>query len=274
MNIHLVTEPARSINLEPRNTGESHKPPSHFDFLVIDGTSYLRESQALRYDIYCEEMHFLAAENYPDHMETDAFDSSAIHVGAVSTQTDARDTLVGTLRLVLPSSKGFPLFEHCKLFDEYKGLGASHDAALITAGEISRLALVKSCRRRSGDGLYDLASNADRLSHSRIDKRPVPHRRQRPEIVLGLYKTLYQESKRQGITHWFAAMEKTLLRLLHRYKFAFQPIGPEVDYYGPVTPYMVEIAEIEKGIYRKCPELFSEFIKGLAPELIPDYAKS
>lgn len=258
--------------MEPRKRSGSHAPPSHFDFLVIDGTDYLRESQALRYDIYCEEMHFLAAENYPTHLETDAFDGSAIHVGAVSKQTDA---LVGTLRLVLPSPRGFPLFEHCELFDEYKDLAAPHNPALITAGEISRLALVKSCRRRSGDGLYDLAGNADRFVRSRTRERvPVPHRRQRPEIVLGLYKTLYQESKRQGITHWFAAMEKTLLRLLHRYKFAFQPIGPEVDYYGPVTPYMAEIAKIEEGIYHKCPELFSEFTKGLEPELIPNFAKS
>jgi len=85
---------------------------------------------------------------------------------------------------------------------------------------------------------------------------------------------MYQFSKRQGLTHWLAAMEKTLLRLLHRYQFGFKPIGPEVDYYGPVTPYLAEIAQMEEGVRQRHPELFAQFAQGLAPEFLPIHPKN
>ena len=47
-----------------------------FDFVVLnDDIRRLRESFALRYAIYCEELQFLPAENYPSKKETDEFDS-------------------------------------------------------------------------------------------------------------------------------------------------------------------------------------------------------
>ena len=39
-------------------------------------------------------------------------------------------------------------------------------------------------------------------------------------------------------------MEKPLARSLSRMGFDFNPIGPETDYYGPVTPFMADLEEI------------------------------
>jgi len=232
-------------------------PPSNFDFFIIDDTNYLQDSYALRYKLYCEEAGFLREEDYPAKRETDSFDNFSIHVGAVN----KAGLLVGTVRMVLPSHIGLPSFKHCKFFDEYKSISHHENPLFINAAEISRLALAKSYRRRSGDGLY--GTSVINESSARESSEAIPERRQRPEIVLGLYKTLYQESKRRGITGWFAAMEKTLLRLLHRYNFGFKSIGPEVDYYGPVTPYLAKIVDLELGVRQKYPELFLTFIDGL-----------
>jgi hypothetical protein len=68
-------------------------------------------------------------------------------------------------------------------------------------------------------------------------------------------------------------MEKSLLRLLRRYNIGFTPIGPELDYYGPVIPYIAAITDIEEAVFRNCPEMFVEFMRGLEPNLLPEYAK-
>ncbi|BCB26568.1 hypothetical protein SKTS_14540 [Sulfurimicrobium lacus] len=242
----------------------SDAPQSYFDFCVIDHTRYLQDSYGLRYEVYCNEQQFLSPENYPSRLEIDPYDDHAIHVGAINRE----GVLVGTLRLVLPSAQGFPLLEHCELFDEYKYLADPANQARIASVEISRLAVSKSYRRRANDGLYGLSGTEDVIATLPKDSE-TPRRRSRPELVLGLYRAMYQFSKREGVTHWLAAMEKTLLRLLHRYQFGFKPIGPEIDYYGPVTPYLAEIAEMEEGIRRQHPELFAEFAQGLSPELQP-----
>ncbi|MEO8417832.1 MAG: PEP-CTERM/exosortase system-associated acyltransferase [Methylophilaceae bacterium] len=236
-------------------------PQAHFDFRIIDNTKYLRDSYALRYDVYCNERNFLVPEIYPSKLESDHFDEHAIHIGAI----DRAGVLVGTLRLVLPSTRGLPLFKHCELFNDepdYASLPHSSTA------EISRLAVSRSYRRRTNDALSDLANQEDAVPSTQAEDETM-HRRHRSEIILGLYKTMYQVSKRRGITHWFAAMEKTLLRLLHRYSFAFNPIGPQIDYYGPVTPYLTKIAHIETGLRRQCPEMFAKFIQGLELGLVP-----
>ncbi|PWB59891.1 MAG: PEP-CTERM/exosortase system-associated acyltransferase [Nitrosomonadales bacterium] len=250
--------------MQSYEAAKSEAPRSYFDFCVIDGTRYLQDSYALRYEVYCNEQHFLAPECYPSRLEIDSYDDHAIHVGAINRE----GVLAGTLRLVLPSALGFPLLEHCSLFSEYDYLTDSANPAPLSAVEISRLAVSKSYRRRANDGLYGVAETGDNMTPQQRDGE-APRRRSRPELVLGLYRTMYQYSKRQGITYWLAAMEKTLLRLLHRYQFGFKPIGPEVDYYGPVTPYLAEIAEMEKGVRQRHPDLFAEFAQGLSPEFMP-----
>ncbi len=46
-------------------------------------------------------------------------------------------------------------------------------------------------------------------------------------------------------------------------------MGPEVDYYGPVTPYVARIADLEAEVFAHRPELLREMADGLEPELMP-----
>lgn len=238
----------------PLSVSSNRVTTPHFYFQRVDGSEALELTYALRHQVYCYERGFLDPSKYTDGLETDRYDENALHFGAF----DLQDQMVGTVRLVCSPTGELPLLEHCSL--EGPGprlLGAANSA------EISRLAVSKLYRRRDGDGMYGLAQ---------VEEDNGEGRRQRPEIVLGLYKVMYQESKRLRIRFWYAAMESSLWRLLARFAFEFRAVGPEVDYYGPVTPYLADIQELEQVVFNRRPEVFREFTDGLAPELLPDYA--
>ncbi|MES2626356.1 MAG: PEP-CTERM/exosortase system-associated acyltransferase [Pseudomonadota bacterium] len=235
-------------------------------FSELGEPAFLSASFALRYEVYCKERRFLTPEKYPQKCESDHYDNHAVHVGG----TNSNGEMVGTVRMVLHSALGFPMFEHCKIFPQYEYLTDLH--VQKATAEISRLAFTKHHRtfpkpevRSNGEvSCEDISSTVESATVN-----PTATKQDKADITLGIYKTIYQISKRRGITHWCAAMEKSLLRLMGRFHFAFTPIGPELDYYGPVTPYVVTLAEIEKGLRQHCPATYADFINGLEPELVP-----
>ncbi len=227
-----------------------------FPSKLVKEMQELEKLYQLRYDVYCMQKGFLDPANYPDKLETDVFDQHSLHFGAF----DKLGNALGTLRLIQNSDIGFPMLDHCEI--------DVPDEILQKAGEISRLAVSKMIRKRRGDGEYGMV-----LEGGPVDekiKSPPRHnrRRHRPAIVVGLYKNLYQESRKNGITHWLAVMEPGLLKLLKRFHFNFEVIGPEVDYYGPVRPYMVSLESIEDQVYNSSRPFYAAFVKGLPPELV------
>ena len=213
----------------------------------------------LRYQVYCKECHFLNEEDYPNEKETDKFDPYSLHFVS-------EDPLgvIGTTRLVLDSPYGFPLEERCKdsLNLDFSKLNKSKVA------EISRLAISSIYRRRKDDGLYyspDCADAVRERSGVNMIKRIKP-------MTFGLYREMYQESKRLGITHWIALMERPLWILLRMHNFLFHQIGEAVDFHGPVNPYICEIAELEKTFYQKAPKLSEYFLEGLEEKYRPTLA--
>ncbi len=235
-----------------------------FRFLKVDSPELLEEVFHLRYQVYCHECKFLNPDDYPDEWEIDQYDPYSIHFAAI----DQDDTVVGTIRLIKNCSPvPFPIEIHCKPVIESNGLIRNKIA------EISRLAVSKKYRRRADDNLIGMGSYPpakDRPAGKILELRD--YRRKRPEIVLGLYKIMYQESKRQHFTHWFAAMEKKLWELLNRIGIQFRQIGEEINYYGPVIPYFESITELEKHIYQVNPELYCKyFLEGLEPHYWPEF---
>ena len=204
----------------------------------------LRESYALRYQVYCRERTFLSPEGYPNRLEVDEFDRHSIHVGAV----DALGALAGTARVVKPSEMGFPLFRHCRTFPhetEFHG----RNTRLV---EVGRLAVSRSYTRPD-DGLDGAGER----------------RRGREDVFLTLLKALYQQSKRLGATHWLAATEASLQRLLAQHGFPFRAIGPDTDYFGVVTPYTLDLKEFDSVILSRRFPVLDRFLIGLEPEFSP-----
>jgi N-acyl-L-homoserine lactone synthetase len=203
---------------------------------VIDHDRWLLEqSYNLRYQVYCIERGFLPASDYPDQLEIDEFDKHSIHVGVLNAQGD----LVGTARLIEPSSAGLPVFHHCSLFEDAPSLN----------------------QRRAN------VIEASRLAVSR--RTDVSERRMGVDIVLHIFKGLYQASKRHGFTHWLAATEKSLQRLMLKYGFPWRPVGPESDYYGMVAPYLMNLDEFDSVILSGRIASLNTFLDGLEPQLKP-----
>jgi N-acyl amino acid synthase of PEP-CTERM/exosortase system len=123
--------------------------------------------------------------------------------------------------------------------------------------EISRLAVSRAYNRRAGDAHFSLEGATIRPDG--------PERRGGGELVMTLYKAIYQVSKRRGISDWMAATEKSLHRLISRNGFPFRQIGPQTDYYGPVSPYLLNLAELDDIISSHRFALLDTFPDGLEP---------
>ena len=59
-------------------------------------TDPMQRAFELRFQVYCEECGFLPSHNYPQRMESDAYDAVCAHACALN----ADDALVGYARLV------------------------------------------------------------------------------------------------------------------------------------------------------------------------------
>ncbi len=210
----------------------------------------------LRYQVYVNEWRFENRLDHPSGMERDVFDQHSHHFMAFS-----NNILIGTVRIIRYSPIGFPLERNCTVTADLSAINREN------IGEISRLAVSKDFRRRAYDKeLYEGGPASEDLFQSDKDMR-----RKRHEIILGLFKAMYQESKALGITHWIVATAKALQILLRRLGIVFDPIGPEVNYHGLRTPYLICISAIEKHLAETNRELLEEFIEGLPEELKTGY---
>ena len=177
------------------------------------------------------------------------------------------DSVVGTIRLVLDSDKGFPI-EHAV---ETEFVGEKPHRSRIA--EISRLTVSKDLRRRKEDGMYGVESYLTEKEGGILpDDGPIPEEmlgRKNPIIVLGLYQVMYQESRRRGLTHWYMITEKKLFHALKKYGFLFRQIGEPVWYHGERIPYLGIIEEIEKTLIANNPDMLKIMLTGLEKEFYP-----
>jgi N-acyl-L-homoserine lactone synthetase len=120
----------------------------------------------------------------------------------------------------------FPFQTHCKAVFAEQQLPPAHLSA-----EVSRL-MVDSAHRR--------------------------HLDRSPDILFGMFHQMYVCSLRQGVRYWFAAMERSLVRVLQRMlNIQFRQIGPVTDYYGPVAPYLIDLDVVTAHISAWRPELIA-----------------
>lgn len=187
----------------------------------------------LRYRVYCDECGFEDPEDYPDMMERDEYDDHAVHF---CNTIDGHREMGGTVRMILYSEKGFPIEKNFILDPQ---LLPTFDRTRIA--EISRLAISKSFRRRVGDGIL-YSEKVVRIT----DKNKLylkDRRKNEKNFALGLYRCIYKESLKRGLTHWYAAMTEGLCSLLTSRGCIWHPIGPRINYHGYRRPYIAVIAE-------------------------------
>ena len=245
--------------------GVVHDQEPYFRFACVDDATDLETVYAIRYQVYCAERRFLDEADYPTQLESDDYDAHSLHVLA----THRAGHPAGTARLVMNSRLGFPAAQHCVFSEEFSFLNDPSHPSLARYAEVSRLAVSKAFRRREGDTPYGGPPRDDSRSQAGAEVVYLAPPRNTPEILMGICRVLYQQSKRLGITHWVFAMERSLYVLLKRMGFKYMPAGPETDYYGPVRPYVVSIEALEKGVSSASPATFAYMVKGLESDLLP-----
>jgi N-acyl-L-homoserine lactone synthetase len=209
---------------------------SELNGLLLDNhPSLLMESYRLRYQVYCVERGFLNAANYPEGLERDEFDRYSLHLGVV----DRHGSLKATSRLIQVSVLGLPLFRHCEI-------SSAHETEVFRPtnriAEVSRLCMSRQPADR----------HADRVA-----------------VIPTMYQALYHFSKRAGFTHWLVATERGLHRLLKNFGFPFRPVGPHIDYFGPVAPYIMDFQEFEQILLSGTRPHLATFLDGLEPQYHP-----
>ncbi|MFL6658905.1 MAG: PEP-CTERM/exosortase system-associated acyltransferase [Massilia sp.] len=205
----------------------------------------------LRYDVYCIERAFLNPEDAFDGMEFDDYDDRSLHFAAYTMD----ETLIGTVRLVSPRPhQCFPFALHCQTFPDYQMPPHAECA------EISRLAVKRTHRRRRADSVLGIPGFAPRREEAPAFSPEVERRSNNsPMLLLGMYREMYRHSRAKGIRYWFAAMERSLAYSLEKMGFVFQAIGPVADYYGEVTPYVLDLGELMPRLAQNNPPLGAWF---------------
>ena len=211
-----------------------------------------REIAALRYEVYCQERGYLDPRHYPEKVEIDEFDERSTHIAAHTND----NLLVGTVRLVQAArQQAFPLEAHCSFFSDFDLPPREQ------CGEVSRL-VVRQSFRGGGPSASMRPFVPERRRVLQAEQPPRTDCRRRSssaQILLGLYREMYHHSRKAGIRYWFAAMEKPLARALNQMGFQFAPVGPEVDYAGPVTPFVADLDELMAVLSRANPSLSAWF---------------
>jgi N-acyl amino acid synthase of PEP-CTERM/exosortase system len=201
--------------------------------LDADTPDLQKKSFRLRYQVYCLEKGYENPLNCPDELEFDSFDSHSMHT-LLEDWPSGRG--VGTARLVLPIAErpewSFPLQFVCA----QNQISASKWFPVQETAEISRFCISKQFRKeqsKTGE------SNASGAGGSALD------------MTIGLIEGLVRRSAAAGITHWCAAMEPSLLRLLSRLSIYFRPFGPLLDFHGKRQPCWQNLLVLLDRVYRE-----------------------
>jgi N-acyl amino acid synthase of PEP-CTERM/exosortase system len=249
--VHMACREAEPVSLRDEQDARSLPTPAAFSTRRIDDDpQLLTDSYRLRYQVYCVEREFLNPDKYPDRLEVDEFDRYAWHFGTI----DSTGRLVATARLVVPSILGLPLLRRCSIFPDEVELFVPHQRI----AEISRLSMSRTVLNTGV--LAGLSGSSVRVIRSKAARNSVSY---------SLYRGVYQESKRAGLTHWAVATEASLQRAPGGYGLPFRPIGPAIDYFGPVTPYLMDLSAFDCVILNgKLPQL-KGFLDGLEDRYRP-----
>ncbi len=205
----------------------------NFRLVLADSPELRREVYRIRYEVYCQELHYEDAAEFPEGLEQDSFDARSRHCLLLHRRTN---TFAGCIRLVFNDAADpgqlLPFEKNCaaSLHPEVLNLGLFERG---TIGEISRLAVPAYFRRRKADLDSPIGELSETDPVGEVDKRRFPL------IALGLYMAAASIGIHAGLAGVFAMMEPRLARHLTRFGIHFQQIGDLVDYHGPRAAFYI-----------------------------------
>jgi N-acyl amino acid synthase of PEP-CTERM/exosortase system len=185
----------------------------------------------LRYQVYYEEQKIISPEHVVNHIETDIWDPHSIHCLQFHKPSNQP---IGNIRLIpldTSSTHTLPIEEHYPKNFNFKDMPIK-DLRQGKTGEISRMAIVPSFRRRACDKIYKLATDmsCDEKCEKRFSLNYMPMCLAFTAIILMM------EAK---LDYGAALMEPKLARLLARFGIDLKQIGEPMEYFGLRAPYLI-----------------------------------
>lgn len=218
---------------------------SYFNTVRANTPALIEQVYRLRYEVYCIENSFEDPADFPDGLESDAFDSRSKHALLLHRPSNA---FAGTIRVILPQPGGSRL-PALQLLAEH---GVDFGAVLEErrTAELSRFAVSKTFRRRATDGRYPDLNADETPGQSGSNARIIPL------MTMGLMTAALQIGVEHGMTHACAVVEPPLLRLLAKHSMLLHPIGPLVSHHGLRQPCYFVVAELLETLRLRRPDLW------------------
>jgi N-acyl amino acid synthase of PEP-CTERM/exosortase system len=232
----------------------------HFDkFFVpeIAITPQQREEvYRIRYQVYCLDLSYEPIEKFPNHMEIDNYDDSAIHC---LIKYKPRNIYVGCVRIILPNLK-IPhlLFPIEKVCADTMNLTLSSITRMQFC-EVSRLAIIPKFRRRQSDALTPsgivIDPKRDTISNDFFFQKE--ERRKYPFMLpISLYLAACSMVSICGDLQALTLMEPRLMRHLQMSGFPSYQLGKVVDFHGARAPFKIYYKEVIENLSPDNRELF------------------
>ena len=232
----------------------------YFDIVPATTDALKQAAYRLRYQIYCKEMRAWDLSDFPDGMERDEFDGISDHYLVLHKKTGV---YAAHTRLILPDPadprRPFPVEIHARIPPHNPLAGVAREKI----AEASRFCVCNAFKRRQDE--YKLVAGIGNILERHLFDQE-QERRAYPHIMIALLNCLLRMSVARGITHWYAFMEPSLIRLLGILGLNFIIIGPPAEHHGLRYPCCIGIADLLAGAQKKSSEIFEFLAEGLGLE--------
>lgn len=197
-------------------------------------TDALREDMyRLRYDVYIDEFRYEDPNTFMKPLEKDEYDEDALACLIYHRESDKPVACVRMIHAVECKQLPVEKFILNSIYDKDTITQLQADRA--SWGEVSRLAVSKSFRRRSGELATPIGADSE-------DERTYPL------LSVACFLSCIALADMLNIDHVIAAMEPVLPRLIRRTSIKFKEIGELIEYHGKRKTYVVHKNDVLNAI--------------------------
>ena len=235
----------REFDLHSLDSSLLARHNQYFSTVLADSAALRETAHSLRYQVYCLERKFENADEHPNGLETDDYDSHSIHGVLLHRPTHGA---IGSVRMILPEESAGDSFPVAGLL-RHSSLELSDYVNLDECIEVSRFAISKEFRRRKSDEVATSAlTRADALRQTNL-------------AFLSMLQFVLRESVKRKVMFWTAVMEPKFLRLLERMGICYTSVGPMVVHHGirqPCYCYLPDMVENARRMHPECWEVLTD----------------
>ncbi|WP_114694379.1 PEP-CTERM/exosortase system-associated acyltransferase [Motiliproteus coralliicola] len=233
----------------------------YFSLKLADTEELRQQAYRVRYDVYCEELAFEDKSQYPEKMEFDEFDAYSDHLLLVHKSSGLN---VGTVRLVQPSVSS--AVEQLPL-EKFAGHAFDRDIFDLKAlrdkkrCEVSRLAVSKHFRRRSGEQSVPFTTEGVDVLFTDAELRNFPY------ITVSLYLGVAAIFELKKHEYSMVMMEPRLARRVSRLGIMWRAAGEAIEYHGLRAPFYITRDILLNNMKPGVRGLYEELKGQLKPQL-------